>query len=274
MSQAFDPELVPMQEAATVVLVDDRPGLEVLCLRRRAGSDFVGGMTVFPGGGLDEGDHDPRYESRAGGRTKADADARLGLDGGGLAYWVAVARETFEEVGVLLARPAGGGGLAPEVARHRHRVDAGEHTLLDVLVEEDLELDLHAVLDIGRWITPVGATRRYDTRFFVAQMPPDQVAVVDDVEAVHCEWRTPESALAGWHDGELVMLPPTVCLLQVLAKFSSTDEVLAAAASATGPGDVARIAGPDRGSFRVMLPRDPGYDDDGARDVLGWVYAL
>jgi hypothetical protein len=70
------------------------------------------------------------------------------------------------------------------------------------------------------------------------------------------------------------MLPPTVCLLQVLAKFSSTDEVLAAAASATGPGDVARIVGPDRGSFRVMLPGDPGYDDDGARDVLGWVYAL
>jgi 8-oxo-dGTP pyrophosphatase MutT (NUDIX family) len=274
MSQAFDPELVPMQEGATVILVDDRPGLEVLCLRRRAGSAFVGGMTVFPGGGLDEGDHDPRYESRAGGRTKADADNRLGLDGGGLAYWIAVARETFEEVGVLLAQPTGGGPLSPAVTRHRHRVDAGEHTLLDVLVAEDLELDLHAVLDIGRWITPVGSPRRYDTRFFIARMPAGQVAVVDDVEAVHCEWRTPRSALDGWRDGELVMLPPTVCLLQVLAKFNSTDEVLTAAASAKGPGDVARIVGADRGSFRVMLPGDSGYDDERARDVLGWVYAL
>jgi 8-oxo-dGTP pyrophosphatase MutT (NUDIX family) len=274
MSQKFDPALVPVQDAATVILVDDRPDLQVLCLRRRAGSVFVGGMTVFPGGGIDPGDSDPRYVERAGGRTAADADARLALVDGGLAYWVAVARETFEEVGVLLARPVGGGELAPEVARHRHAVDAGERSLLDVLEEEDLELDLSAVLDIGRWITPIGPPRRYDTRFFVARMPAGQVAVADDVEAVHSEWRTPKSALASWADGDLVMLPPTVCVLQVLERFGSADAVMAAAAAARGPGELARIAGADRGQYRVMLPGDDGYDADDARDALGWVYTL
>jgi 8-oxo-dGTP pyrophosphatase MutT (NUDIX family) len=275
MSQeTFDPALVPMQDAATVVLVDDRPELQVLCLRRRAGSAFVGGMTVFPGGGLDPEDHDPRYEGRTGGRTPADANERLGLAEGGLAYWIAVARETFEETGVLLGRPAAGGPLPPEVTRHRHAVDDGERTLLDVLEEEDLHLDLHAVLDFGRWITPVGAPRRYDTRFFVAQMPEGQEAVADDVEAVHAEWRTPASALDAWQAGELVMLPPTVCVLQVLAHFTSSEELLAAVAASKGPGELARITGPDRGGFRVMLPGDPGYDDDDARDTLGWVYPL
>jgi hypothetical protein len=74
MSQEFDPELVPIQDAATVILVDDRPDLEVLCLRRRAGSSFVGGMTVFPGGGVDPEDHDPRYEGRTA--AKCDRPAR------------------------------------------------------------------------------------------------------------------------------------------------------------------------------------------------------
>jgi 8-oxo-dGTP pyrophosphatase MutT (NUDIX family) len=246
----------------------------VLCLRRRAGSAFVGGMTVFPGGGLDAEDHDPRYEARTGALSTAVADSRLGLDGGGLAYWVAVARETFEEVGVLLARTEDGGPLPPDVAVHRHAVDRGERTLLDVLESERLVLDLHAVFDIGRWITPVGSPRRYDTRFFVARMPEGQTAIVDDVEAVHCEWRTPAGALDAWHAGELVMLPPTVCLLQVLARFRSAEQLLRAAERATGPGELARIRGADRGPFAVMLPGDAGYRDADARDTLGWVYPL
>lgn len=273
MSQRFDPESVPVQLASTVILVDDRPDLQVLCLRRRAGSAFVGGMTLFPGGGLDPHDGDPGYAPRLLGRSAAEADARLGVEGA-LAYWVAVARETLEEVGVLLGRTRDGGPIGASVLAHRHAVDAGELTLLEVLEREDVVLDLSGVHDIGRWITPVGAPRRYDTRFFVARMPAGQTAVVDDVEAVHAEWRTPADALAAYERGELSMLPPTVCVLQVLSRFASADEVLDAAARAHGPGGQARILGSERGTYRVMLPGDVGYDDPGARDVLGWVYAL
>ena len=269
---SFDPEAVPVQLAATVLLVDDRPDLHVLCLRRRAGSNFVGGMTVFPGGGVDEHDAHAGYADFTYGRDDVDACARLEIPDAS-AYWVAVVRETLEEVGVLLACDAQGRPCAPDAgARHRHAVDHGERTLLDVLREESLLLDAGAVHDVGRWITPVGPPRRYDTRFFIASMPADQVAVEDSVEAVHAEWRRPADALAEWHAGGLVMLPPTVAWLQVLATFPTAAELVALARTACGPGVSPRVVGDDRGSFRVLFPGQVGYEETDARDALAWVY--
>jgi hypothetical protein len=190
-----------------------------------------------------------------------------------LAYWVAVARETLEEVGVLLACDAQGRPCAPDTgARHRHAVDHGERTLLDVLREESLLLDAGAIHDVGRWITPVGPPRRYDTRFFIAPMPAGQVEVEDSVEAVHAEWRRPADALAECQAGRLVMLPPTVAWLQVLATFPTAAELLAVARTARGPGRSPRVVGDDRGLFRVLFPGQVGYVEIDARDALGWVY--
>jgi 8-oxo-dGTP pyrophosphatase MutT (NUDIX family) len=279
----FDPESVPMQLAATILLVDDRPGpsggdeLHVLMLRRRQGSAFVGGLMVFPGGGIDADDRDPAYAQRATGIDEATAAKRLQLDDGALAYWVAAVRETLEEVGVLLAAPSGGGRLDPRIAaKHRHDVDRGGRTLLSVLDEEDLLIDAHIVYDIGRWITPVGPPRRYDTRFFVARMPEDQEPLVDAVEAVHLEWVRPVDGLAKWRSGEFSMLPPTVAMLQLLDRFRDADDVIAAAARAEGPGDEARLLGPPTAdaSFRIVFPGDDDYDDPEARPILGWVYRL
>lgn len=262
-----------------MLLIDDRPAggrtdLHVLCLRRREASAFVGGMTVFPGGALDPDDADPAYAARVRGLTPAEADRRLDRPSGALAYWVAVARETLEEVGVLLAQTSTGAAPPAAVIAHRHAVDDGSRVLLDVLTAEDLMLDFTDVHDIGRWITPVGPPRRYDTRFFVARMPAGQTAEVDTVEAVHAEWRRPADALAAWRREELVMLPPTVCWLQVLADFASADTLMAKAAVATGPGRLARIRGYERGAFEVMLPGEPGYDDPESWAAQGWVYEL
>jgi 8-oxo-dGTP pyrophosphatase MutT (NUDIX family) len=268
-----DPAKVPIQHAATVLIVDDRPDLHVLCLRRRAGSAFVGGMTVFPGGRIDPGDADPAYAGRVEGLSAADADARLGRPGA-LAYWIAAVRETLEEVGVLLARRRDGTALDASVARHRHAVDAGSRSLLDVLVEEDAVLELGAVHDIGRWITPVGPPRRYDTRFFVTAMPPGQTAEADAVEVVHAEWLRPADAVTAFHERGLTMLPPTLCLLQVLSRFDDRDALLAAAAGAHGPGHVARVRAPVAGTYCVTVPGDVDHEHPDARDVEGWVYDL
>ncbi len=268
----FDPEAVPVQLAATVLLVDDRPDLQVLCLRRRAASTFVGGMTVFPGGGVDEHDAHAGYAELTYGRDDIDACARLEIPDAA-AYWVAVVRETLEEVGVLLACDRDGRPCATDVGeRHRHAVDHGERTLLEVLREESLLLDAGAIHDVGRWITPVGPPRRYDTRFFIASMPAGQVAQEDSVEAVHAEWRRPADALAEWQTGGLVMLPPTVAWLQVLATYPSAAELLADARSACGPGVSPRVVGDDRGSFQVLFPSQFGYNEADTRDALGWVY--
>jgi 8-oxo-dGTP pyrophosphatase MutT (NUDIX family) len=251
--------------------------LEVLLLRRRKGSAFVGGMTVFPGGGIDVDDGHADYATRAGGLSDAEASARLGIDAGGLAYWIAVVRETLEETGVLLALTRSG-GLAPAAAlAERHAVDRGERRLYDVLIEHDLVIDTAAIAAFARWITPVGPPRRYDTHFFAAAMPPDQSATADNVEAVHAEWRTPAAGLAGFLSGELSMLPPTVAMLQLLDRFATTEACLAELASWRAPGLPARLfpvpgsfSGP---AFRVVVPGDTGYSDPGGNDATGWIHS-
>ncbi len=79
-AEPFDPAAVPVQRAASVLLVDDRPDLHVLCLRRRTASVFVGGMTVFPGGGIDDHDDDAGYDALLHGRGRAEMVDRLGVD--------------------------------------------------------------------------------------------------------------------------------------------------------------------------------------------------
>ena len=101
-----DVEAVPLRPAATVMLIRDHPldGLEVFMLQRTLKAAFASGMYVFPGGRVDDVDDERVLEGLCDGRTDEEASALLGLERGGLAYWVAAIRESFEEAGVLLAR--------------------------------------------------------------------------------------------------------------------------------------------------------------------------
>ncbi len=67
---------VPIRSAATILLVADRPDLQVLTLRRTDASTFVAGHTLFPGGAVDDGDHDPRWPSLVTGLTAVEAAER------------------------------------------------------------------------------------------------------------------------------------------------------------------------------------------------------
>ena len=275
----FDPAGVPVRPAATLMLVDDRPDLHVLLLRRRAASDFVGGMSVFPGGGVDRGDVVPLAEATCRGLSDAAASARLGLAAGGLAYWIAAIRETFEEAGVLLAIEAATGEpadlAAPEraarVAGLRREVDAERASMPDAARSEGLLLAVDRLHYVARWITPLGPPRRYDTRFFVAGLPAGQQALHDAREAVDSEWLRPADALARCERGERTMLPPTFAMLRVLSRFASAGEVLAAAVRhQDAPDQVAQLGGDGR-RWRVLLPGDAGYTaaaDGGMRGFL------
>lgn len=278
MTAAPAREAVPVRPAATIMLLDDRPDLHVLLLRRRAGSEFVGGMSVFPGGGVDPADAAPEVEAQCAGLDDARASRRLGVPRGGLAYWVAALRETFEEAGVLLAVDAAGGSVdlsSPAVERRfaklRVEVDSGRARLADAVRAEGLRLAVDRVHYAARWITPAGPPRRYDTRFFVAALPPGQIPVHDDREAVHSEWRRPSEALARFAERELVMLPPTVGMLRILAGFSHAgDAVAAAAAHEDGPDVPARLTA-DGASWRVLLRGDADYETAPAQELRAWV---
>jgi 8-oxo-dGTP pyrophosphatase MutT (NUDIX family) len=275
----FRPEDVPVRDAATVMLVrDGLRGLEVCLMQRNLASDFVGGAYVFPGGAVDPEDGDPTSAEVCTGLDDAEASRRLGLESGGLAFWVAAIRESFEEAGVLIARHADGRPLdlrEPAVAerfdRHREDVDRGRRTIAEIAVEEDLRLDAGALHYFSRWITPLGSHRRYDTRFFVAAAP-DQEVVPDDRELISTEWLTPAEALRRHDDREIVMIFPTVRTLVALSRFDRASAVLdhARAQSEIRPILPTVTDGPD--GMRILLPGDPEltggvYDADTGRPL-------
>ena len=262
---------VPVRDAATVMLVRDRgdgPGIEVFMLRRNLNSDFVGGAYVFPGGGLDPSDRAADVEHLCGGWTDAAASAVLGVARGGLAFWVAAVRECFEEAGVLLARDRTGEvvsfadpATATRFEAHRERLNAGATTLVAVCHEEELTLDVAAMHYFAHWITPLGAPRRYDTRFVIAAAPAEQVPLHDNREVIANLWITPEEALERNAAGEYELIMPTFKNLEALTRFASSAEVLDVARSMSGiPAMLPRIGrGPD--GVRILLPGDHGYEE-------------
>jgi 8-oxo-dGTP pyrophosphatase MutT (NUDIX family) len=264
---------LPIRAAATVTLVRDAPEgpragqLEVLMVRRNLNSDFVGGAYVFPGGSVDLADGGAEAEAACQGRSDAEASALLGVDSGGLAYWVAVVRETFEEAGLLLAERPGGppllAGDAEEEARfvtERAAVNAGTRRFLDLCRDERLRLGVGDIHYFAHWITPKGAPRRFDTRFFVAAAPPGQIAAHDAGETIAEIWITPDDALAGHRAGTIEIIFPTIRNLQAIGRFATAAELLDAAAAASGavPTIEPRVVA-DGNGMRIVLPGDEGY---------------
>ena len=259
----FDPDEVPVRPAATVMLLrDGSDGLEVFMLERTAGAAFGAGMYVFPGGRVDRADDHTELETLCVGHGDASASARLGIDRGGLAYWVAAVRECFEEAGVLLASGMDGGGPAVTV-EDRYAVHDGSMSLVELCRRESLRLDLTDVHYVDHWVTPRGEVRRFDTRFFVAAAPPGQEPVHDDHETVASRWLRPADALTHQADGSLVMMPPTIANLSSLAAHDSVAAAMVHAAARPRPRrTLPKLRrGPDGAPVGVSMPDDPDYDD-------------
>ncbi len=274
---------VVLRDAATVLILRDGiDGLEVFMVRRNLQSDFVGGAYVFPGGAVDQADRHADLEAICEGRSDADASSRLGIGHGGLAYWVAAIRESFEEAGVLLAYDASGKVVdlddlagVERWAEHRTAVDRGERPLAEVCRAEGLRLAVDAMHYVAHWITPDGAPRRYDTRFFLTAAPTEQTPLHDDHEVIANEWVRPADGLARAAAGELTMLPPTTACLRAIARFATAAEALEAAAGVTDvPTILPRVVAMGD-SFRLLLPGEPGYDGQEvvAHASTGWASA-
>jgi 8-oxo-dGTP pyrophosphatase MutT (NUDIX family) len=213
----------PARPASTVVLI--RPssaGFEVLLVKRHDNVAFMGGAHVFPGGRVDATDRFEDPERTCDGVAAAiarmpDLDPRDAIG-----HHVAAARELFEEAGVLLARPPG----APLPRELRHDVAAGRIALRDVASRQGLRLALDELVAFAHWVTPDIEIKRFDTRFFIAMLPGDQVAVHDDSETIESEWMEPAAAVERCRRDEIALPPPTWTTLRLLSKLSTADEVM------------------------------------------------
>lgn len=271
------PPEVPIVPAATVMVVDDRPDLQVLMVRRARQVVFGSGMWVFPGGRVDPADADSFHE-HVDGLDDATASADLGVADDGLSYWVAAVRETFEEAGVLLAHAEGNDTplalddptTAARVALLRRALNDGTRTFLDIVRSERLRLVLDDVRYVGRWITPEGPPRRFDARFFVTHPPPHQEPSHDGGELVDWEWVRPADALDASRGGTFDLMSPTKRMLQSLAGYRTADAVMEAA-RARAPWARARAVFDEHGGYDLALPGDRGYDEGVEDHERGWV---
>ncbi|HUF50246.1 MAG TPA: NUDIX domain-containing protein [Longimicrobiales bacterium] len=222
--------------AATVVLVrDGSEAPEILLLERHRASGFVPGAYVFPGGRVDEGD--AADELRAMCAPPAPPEA---------AYWFAAVREAFEETGVLLARGESGEAVADatqsvDVAAWREALLSNRAQFAAVLGALRARLDLDRMVYCAHWITPVAEPRRYDTRFFIAELPHGSTVRIEEREMSAAVWVTAAAAVEGFRDGSLPMVFPTVKTIQRLAPYRTVDGMLAAFRSADVPATMPRL---------------------------------
>jgi glyoxylase-like metal-dependent hydrolase (beta-lactamase superfamily II)/8-oxo-dGTP pyrophosphatase MutT (NUDIX family) len=241
--------------AATVVLLRPGPvGLEVLLTRRPASMAFAPDMHVFPGGRVDAADADPGLLARSA--VGADeAAAALGGDlppTEALAAFVAAIREAFEEVGILLADHRDGVDLVAARARLLASADAFP------AIAEELELRLRTdrLVPLSRWVTPPIMERRFDARFFAAEVPGDaEVTLVGDEVVVH-GWHRPVDALESMARGHLGMWLPTSTTVTQLLHVTSTEEIR----SRLAPGPLGEVVVEEIGDdiVRIGMPAGGG----------------
>lgn len=225
-----DEPAVPRPAATVMFVRDGAAGLEVFMLRRVATMAFAPRTLVFPGGGVDPRDADPRLPWA--GPTPAEWAERLQTDEATARELVAAAvREVFEECGVLLAGPSPDSVVDDVSSPHWHAQRQGlldrSHSLAEVLIAHDLVLRSDLLAYRAHWITPVFEPRRYDTRFFAAAVPAGQSADDQSSEADVADWVAAADVLEAARRGEAMMLPPTVVCVEEIAAAPSAAAFIA-----------------------------------------------
>lgn len=224
----------PVPRPATTVLLlrPSQPGdaaspLEVFMVVRHHQIDSFSGALVFPGGKLEEADGAPSLRARCGGADKID-DAEL-------KFRVAGVREAFEECGVLLARKRGQKALIGAAdlkgieERWRAKLAKDEASIVDMVEAEDLEIATELMTPYAHWITPTFVPKRFDTWFFLAEAPEDQIALHDGSESTDSVWIGPQEAIEEAQAGKRTLVHATTKNLELLAEGKTVAGAIAAA---------------------------------------------
>ena len=256
-------EVVRPRDASTILLLRDGKAakeIEVFMMVRHYEIDFNSGALVFPGGSVDKNDKEiiARPELYTGGE---------GLDAAALSFRIAAIRETFEESGILLARPKGSKALvdatrAGEIeAAHRADLNDRKTTFLEVLTDNGMTLALDELVPYAHWITPEGMPKRFDTWFFLAAAPPDQLGAHDGKESTDSIWVSPREALEGGDNGRFKLPFPTTRNLIRLGKQASVNDALQ---DSKGRDIVTVMPVMTRlnGGRQLRIPKEAGYDGE------------
>ena len=226
-------EAAPPRPATTVLLLrPSKPGdaaspLEVFMVVRHHQIDSFSGALVFPGGKLEDADGAPSLRARCGGADKID-DAEL-------KFRVAGVREAFEECGVLLARKRGQRALIAAAdlkaieTKWRAKLAKDEASIVDMVEAEDLEIATDLMTPYAHWITPTFVPKRFDTWFFLAEAPEDQIALHDGSESTDSVWIGAQEAIDEAKAGKRTLVHATTKNLELLAEGKTVAGAISAA---------------------------------------------
>jgi glyoxylase-like metal-dependent hydrolase (beta-lactamase superfamily II)/8-oxo-dGTP pyrophosphatase MutT (NUDIX family) len=234
-----------------------RDGQEVLLGRRPASMSFAPDVHVFPGGRVDPTDAHPSLVARSVVSPVAAA-AALGGDlppTQAIAAYVAAIRESFEEAGVLLA-DVGPGSSPGALGAARAALVGGEIGFQALAAQLDLTLRTDWLVPISRWVTPPSMPRRFDARFFAAELPDGAKASLEGDEVVAHVWRRPADALDAMAAGEFAMWLPTSATLQHLEHVGDFEDVRTRLAQ--GPLGSVEVAEAAEGVVRIGMPAGGG----------------
>jgi len=243
-------------DAATVMLLRphrnaDMKAIEVLMVLRNRKSRFVPGYHVYPGGILDPEDYEPGIERFCRGIDRKQAFEILpdmSRPEKALGAWVAGIRETFEEVGMLIAERKDGSPVTIQTEEERKRfcdyrraLNTGKMKFHQMLEKEELILPLDRLYYFSHWITPEPLPLRYDVRFFVVEAPQAQAVVHDGVELTEHLWLTPSRALEEYEQGKIGMVLPQIMTLVDVSRFRTVEEAIASAKTRRVPANLTKI---------------------------------
>ena len=213
--------------ATILILRDGADGLEVFMVVRHHAIDSFSGALVFPGGKLEDADGDARLRACCGGAERIRDEE--------LKFRVAGVREAFEECGILLARKRGernviaAADLKAIEERWRSPLAKDEATIVDLVEAEDLELATDLMVPYAHWITPTFVPKRFDTWFFLAEAPEDQIALHDGSESVDSVWIGARQAIDEAAAGKRTLVHATLKNLELLAEGGTVAGAIAAA---------------------------------------------
>ena len=215
--------------------------------RRSMTASFAPGAYVFPGGGIDAADSAAHAHST---RRSTQSDLHL-------TQAIAAIRESFEELGVLLARHADG--------RHINTADiaalARDAPFAEQCQARGLTLAGADVYVLAHWVTDRDLPRRFDVPFLVARMPEGQEPVADESEQFEPEWICPADALARHAAGKFFIIFPTIRTLERLQHHATVDVVLNACAGEMPLWTSCPRAGFLQGNEARYMEHEPPYGE-------------
>jgi len=196
---------------------------------------FLGGFYVFPGGTVHRDDYSAMALARCRKLSGEQARKILGSDhepGEAMGHWVAVVRELFEEVGILLCVNEAGDDIELADAATKRRIELKRQAIVkkqldfgSFLESENIFCDLSRAVYFDHWVTPEIYSMRFDTRFYVAVLPSKQIPLAQSEEVTHSLWIKPMAAMARMNRDDFPILPPTTTVLSELGRIASWDQL-------------------------------------------------